>query len=44
MGYRRPEGPSGFYYVVRPDGGGYRILALPSTSIVLGWIDAAPGG
>ncbi len=38
IGYQRDERGAGFYFAVRPDGGGYRILSLDAEAILLGWM------
>lgn len=42
VGYERDERGAGFYFAVRPDGGGYRILSLDPEAILLGWMPLSP--
>ena len=40
-GYHRGEGEDRYHYLVRPDGGDRRILALPAQAQILGWMPMA---
>jgi len=43
IGYHRGAAGEAYFYAVRPDGGDRRILPLPSTAQLLGWMEL-PGG